>query len=139
MKKNLDNYKELKLKLLLKQRALSNYSDNYLIELENEVYEHISDIDKVKYEVLALDDDLPTNNYYEKFAYRKIIDRLIELISEGDIDIELLKKLISTLQIIDNKDYAFYTSIKSMDDDYFSYILEILKNKEEKKKVNKKW
>ncbi len=138
MKKNLDNYKELKLKLLLKQRALSNYSDNYLIELENEVYEHISDIDKVKYEVLALDDDLPTNNYYEKFAYRKIIDRLIELISEGDIDIELLKKLISTLQIIDNKDYAFYTSIKSMDDDYFSYILEILKNKEEKKKVNKK-
>ena len=138
MKKNLDNYKELKLKLLLKQRALSNYSDNYLIELENEVYEHISDIDKVKYEVLALDDDLPTNNYYEKFAYRKIIDRLIEFISEGDIDIELLKKLISTLQIIDNKDYAFYTSIKSMDDDYFSYILEILKNKEEKKKVNKK-
>ena len=138
MKKNLDNYKELKLKLLLKQRALSNYSDNYLIELENEVYEHISDIDKVKYEVLALDDDLPTNNYYEKFAYRKIIDRLIELISEGDIDIELLKKLISTLQIIDNKDYAFYTSIKSMDDDYFSYILEILKKKEEKKKVNKK-
>ena len=138
MKKNLDNYKELKLKLLLKQRALSNYSDNYLIELENEVYEHISDIDKVKYEVLALDDDLPTNNYYEKFAYRKIIDRLIEFISEGDIDIELLKKLISTLQIIDNKDYAFYTSIKSMDDDYFSYILEILKNKEEKKKINKK-
>lgn len=138
MKKNLDNYKELKLKLLLKQRALSNYSDKYLIELENEVYEHISDIDKVKYEVLALDDDLPINNYYEKFAYRKIIDRLIELISEGDIDIELLKKLISTLQIIDNKDYAFYTSIKSMDDDYFSYILEILKNKEEKKKVNKK-
>lgn len=124
----INNYEMLKFKLLLKKKYLSKFSDIYLKTLEDEVYENAPEAEKIKYELLNLEENPGISTFFEKYIYIRLLDETTELIHEKDLDIELLKRNISTLQIIRNRDYAFYGTIKNMDNDYFEYVKSLTKS-----------
>lgn len=124
----INNYETLKFKLLLKKKYLSKFSDIYLKTLEDEVYENAPETEKIKYELLNLEENPGISTFFEKYIYIRLLDETTELIHEKDLDIELLKRNISTLQIIRNRDYAFYGTIKNMDNDYFEYVKSLTKS-----------
>lgn len=120
------NFNELKLKLKLNKKLLEKYDDNYLNDLEKTIYNSISEDEIIKYEftnVILKEKDI---NYNSTFIYRSLLNELINLMENEKENKETIKKLISTLQILANENYAFYDSVKDFDEEYYNYLSEIL-------------
>lgn len=134
--KNIE-FKYLISKLKLQQKSLEEYSDDYLEKLESEVYNNKPEQDKINYELINVKlNNNPDIN--QKIMYQIILNKTIELLKEQENNIMLIKQLISTIQIILGEEYAFFTSVKHFDENFYNYLDNITNSELEKIKMYKK-
>lgn len=131
------------MKLIYNQKLMDDYDTLDLIDLENKIYIDMNDDEKIKYEMNNINDvEYRYDDYKVILIGRSIEEELISLLKKYETvkDEKLLKqikKLISSLQILENKDYAFYSDVKDFNQSFYNYISDVIDNNKVLKKKEK--
>ena len=95
----------------------------------------MTDEQKIKYEFnkyTNYKNDI--KNYNVKCLYLDLEELATKLLAQDPLDYKLLKKVISTIQILLDNDYAFYNSVKDFDDNYIALLESTLEKKKNRRK-----
>lgn len=132
---NISKIDDLFLIMKYNKKIMENYDDEYLNNLEDTIYGTMTDEQKIKYEFnkyTNYKNDI--KNYNVKCLYLDLEELATKLLAQDPLDYKLLKKVISTIQILLDNDYAFYNSVKDFDDNYIALLESTLEKKKNRRK-----